>query len=293
MHHENVHTPTHKPHTPNCTPSPGTPPLHGSRTPLTTRVAHSRLPFFATSHSLPFSWRAASSSAPGQPGLLLLIGHDVVSGCWGSRCKLCVCVCMQVSGNSGEGTAAEKARLPCAEYLGHVHKSLHGLQLASKEYANVAGSTGKMFATTQLLCPADVGHCACADQCTHSPLSSIVSCCFPALDDGNLNGKVSNLPVVVKRWYIFVFGATDLEYFVLSENLMVALCTECCLKKKFWSTCGWCYTIKQHLTKNITKPACFENDIWYQNKKSIGCVTGGVQWRRIDPGSIDRSIFWT
>ena len=71
MHHENVHTPTHKPHTPNCTPSPGTPPLHGSRTPLTTRVAHSRLPFFATSHSLPFSWRAASSSAPGQPELLL------------------------------------------------------------------------------------------------------------------------------------------------------------------------------------------------------------------------------
>ena len=70
MHHENVHTPTHKPHTPNCTPSPGTPPLHGSRTPLTTRVAHS-LPFFATSHSLPFSWRAASSSAPGQPELLL------------------------------------------------------------------------------------------------------------------------------------------------------------------------------------------------------------------------------
>ena len=46
MHHENVHTPTHKPRTPNCTPSPGDPPLHGSRTRLTTRVAHS-LPFFA------------------------------------------------------------------------------------------------------------------------------------------------------------------------------------------------------------------------------------------------------
>ena len=109
-------------------------------------------------------------------------------------CKLVKCVCItknpnriasrlplypSMCGNSGEGTAAEKARLPCAEYLGHVHKSLHGLQLASKEYANVAGSTGKMFATTQLLCPADVGHCACADQCTHSPLSSIVSVAFP------------------------------------------------------------------------------------------------------------------
>ena len=170
MHHENVHTPTHKPHTPNCTPSPGTPPLHGSRTPLTTRVAHSRLPFFATSHSLPFSWRSASSSAPGQPELLL-----------------------------AKVRPQKRHSFPVLQYLGHVHKSLHGLQLASKEYANVAGSTGKMFATTQLLCPADVGHCACADQCTHSPLSSIVSCCFPALDDGNLNGKVSNLPVVVKR----------------------------------------------------------------------------------------------
>ena len=80
MHHQNVHTPTHKPHIPNQ---------------------------------------------------LLRQSLQVV----------CMCVCMQVSGNSGEGTAAEKARLPVLQYLGHVHKSLHGLQLASKEYANVAGST--------------------------------------------------------------------------------------------------------------------------------------------------------
>jgi hypothetical protein len=109
-----------------------------------------------------------------------------------------VCVCKLVE-ILAKVRPQKRHGFPVLQYLGHVHKSLHGLQLASKEYANVAGSTGKMFATTQLLCPADVGHCACADQCTHSPLSSIVSCCFPALDDGNLNGKVSNLPVVVKR----------------------------------------------------------------------------------------------
>ena len=88
------------------------------------------------------------------------IRRAAAKGSWGSRCKLCVCVCMQVSevcihhkkperiaavyvcvcklvkcvcitknpnriasllplypsmcGNSGEGTAAEKAQLPCA-----------------------------------------------------------------------------------------------------------------------------------------------------------------------------------
>ena len=111
-------------------------------------------------------------------------------------CKLVKCVCItknpnsiasrlplypSMCGNSGEGTAAEKARLPVLQYLGHVHKSLHGLQLASKEYANVAGSTGKMFATTQLLCPADAGHWAHAGQRLTPPssLSPPITLSFP------------------------------------------------------------------------------------------------------------------
>jgi hypothetical protein len=72
---------------------------------------------------------------------------------------------------------------------------------------------------------------------------------------------------------------------LLSENLMVALCTEFGFKKKFWSTCGCCCTIKQHLTKNITQTACFKDyiQVGTKTKNQIGCVTGCV-WCCLERG---------